>query len=491
MDRFTANMIAYPGRTFGQLYHRILKGNQLATGVVRMDDRDIDLAGIAVPMLVFAGGSDGIAPVRSIRPIEDLATGAPSVRFEVVPGGHLGMLTGRAARQTTWRIIDEFLDTHATAPPRPLPRRPPGDPPRRSRPRGPPRARSRPRPPRPPRPRRRRDREEDAGEEGAREEGRRAAADEPQRRHHPGGPDRIRAQGAGAPVRQAGHAAERLLDRFEPDAPLRLRLLAVAGLSPVTAAAATAPSPDWRLAVVLGVLVAVAVTASRLGRLGVERNHVTAASRAVVQLAAVSLVITAALGSIWWSLAFALLMFSVATWTSSGRIDVPRAQVPMVGAAVAAGAVPVLALILGSGVVPFNGAGLVPTAGIVIGGAMTAATLTGRRAYDELQTSFGTYEAGLAIGLPSPEAAFEVIQPSGREALTPGLDQTRTVGLVTLPGAFVGVLLGGGTPLEAGAAQIMVLIGLMAAQAITTAVLLRLVAHGRVVRRSMAGRYPR
>ena len=116
VDRFTANMIAYPGRTFGQLYHRILKGNQLATGVVRMDDRDIDLADIAVPMLVFAGGSDGIAPVRSIRPIEDLATGAPSVRFEVVPGGHLGMLTGRAARQTTWRIIDEFLDTHATAP---------------------------------------------------------------------------------------------------------------------------------------------------------------------------------------------------------------------------------------------------------------------------------------------------------------------------------------------------------------------------------------
>ena len=259
----------------------------------------------------------------------------------------------------------------------------------------------------------------------------------------------------------------------------------------MTAAVDAAPSPDWRLAVVLGVLVAVAVTASRLGRLGVERNHVTAASRAVVQLAAVSLVITAALGSIWWSLAFALLMFSVATWTSSGRIDVPRAQVPMVGAAVAAGAVPVLALILGSGVVPFNGAGLVPTAGIVIGGAMTAATLTGRRAYDELQTSFGTYEAGLAIGLPSPEAAFEVIQPSGREALTPGLDQTRTVGLVTLPGAFVGVLLGGGTALEAGAAQIMVLIGLMAAQAITAAVLLRLFAHGRWVRRSMAGRYPR
>jgi putative ABC transport system permease protein len=259
----------------------------------------------------------------------------------------------------------------------------------------------------------------------------------------------------------------------------------------LTAGSTAAPSPDWRLAVVLAVLVLLAVTASYVGRLDVERTHLTASVRAVVQLAVVSLVITAALGSIWWSLAFAVLMFTVATWTSAGRIDVPPAQIGWVGLAIAAGAVPVLALILGSGVVPFNGAGLVPTAGIVIGGAMTAATLSGRRAYDEITGSFGSYEAALALGLPSPDAAFEVIQPTAKEALTPGLDQTRTVGLVTLPGAFVGVLLGGGTPLEAGAAQIMVLIGLMAAQALTAAVLLRLVAAARVVRKDLQGVYPR
>ena len=30
VDRFTDNMIAYPGRSFGQLYHRFVKGNALA-----------------------------------------------------------------------------------------------------------------------------------------------------------------------------------------------------------------------------------------------------------------------------------------------------------------------------------------------------------------------------------------------------------------------------------------------------------------------------
>ncbi len=118
VDRFTANMTGYPGRSFGQIYHRMIKGNQLATGVIRMDDRrEIALADVHVPVLVFAGESDGIAPVASIRPMVDLLTGAPSVRFETVPGGHLGMLTGRASRTTTWRIIDEFLDEHAAGTP--------------------------------------------------------------------------------------------------------------------------------------------------------------------------------------------------------------------------------------------------------------------------------------------------------------------------------------------------------------------------------------
>lgn len=256
-------------------------------------------------------------------------------------------------------------------------------------------------------------------------------------------------------------------------------------------AASAAPSADWRLGVVLVVLVVLAVATSHVGRLGVGREHATAAARAVVQLSVVSLVIAAALASVWWSLTVVLVMFLVAVGTAARRIHVLTGQEAHVGAAMLAGVLPVLTLALGSGVIPFNGAGIVPIAGIVIGGVMTAATLTGRRASDELLGQFGAYEAALSLGLSQQEAAFLVIQPSAREALTPGLDQTRTVGLVTLPGAFIGVLLGGGTPVEAASAQVLVLIGLMAGQAVTAAVLLRLMAGGRVVRRDLAPVYPR
>jgi putative ABC transport system permease protein len=244
----------------------------------------------------------------------------------------------------------------------------------------------------------------------------------------------------------------------------------------------TAPSADWRLAVVLVVLTAAAVVISRVGGLGVEREQAVAAARAVVQLAAVSAVIALVLQSVTWSIGFVLLMFTVATLTSTRRLGLPAPAALWVGAAVGAGAVPVVGICLASGVVPFNGPGVLPVAGIIIGGAMTAATLTGRRAFQELQAQTGTYEAALAVGLTSSQATRLVVEPSAREALVPGIDQTRTVGLVTLPGAFIGVLLGGGTALEAGAAQVLVLVGLLAAQAATAAVTLHLVAGRRILR---------
>lgn len=118
VDAFTKGMYAYPGRTFGQLYHRMVKKNQLKDGVVTHDGRQIRVDAITVPVLVFAGNTDGIAPIKAVRRLVDLLPNSDEVRFEIVPGGHLGMLTGRAARTSTWLVMDEWIDQHSnrTAP---------------------------------------------------------------------------------------------------------------------------------------------------------------------------------------------------------------------------------------------------------------------------------------------------------------------------------------------------------------------------------------
>ncbi len=59
----------------------------------------------------------------------------------------------------------------------------------------------------------------------------------------------------------------------------------------------------------------------------------------------------------------------------------------------------------------------------------------------------------------------------------PVLDQTRTVGLVTLPGAFVGVLLGGGGPIQAGVTQLVVLVSLLGIEAVAVLLTVEVVAR--------------
>jgi polyhydroxyalkanoate synthase len=112
VDDYMGRMLAYPGRTFGQLYHRFFRVNELAGGRLELGERCIDLADVEVPVLSVAGKSDVLAPVAAVQHVATLLPNAPEVRVETAPGGHLGVLTGRGARETTWRHIDEFLSAH-------------------------------------------------------------------------------------------------------------------------------------------------------------------------------------------------------------------------------------------------------------------------------------------------------------------------------------------------------------------------------------------
>ncbi|MBT2366309.1 ABC transporter permease [Streptomyces sp. ISL-10] len=235
------------------------------------------------------------------------------------------------------------------------------------------------------------------------------------------------------------------------------------------------------LGAVLAVLLAVAATVAAVAHLGRSRAIAVAGVRAAAQLAVVSLAIGWVVEAVPLLLAFLLLMYAVAVRTAGRRITA-NATWWWAALPIAAGVLPVVMALLLTGLVPVKGITLVPVTGILIGGALTATVLGGRRALDELAQRRGEVEAGLALGLLDRDARMEVARLPASDALLPGLDQTRTVGLVTLPGAFVGMLLGGASPVEAGAVQLFVLVALMAVQAVAVAVVLELVARGRLHR---------
>jgi polyhydroxyalkanoate synthase subunit PhaC len=109
VDRYMASMIAYPGRSFGQLYHRFFLVNEAYGGKVELSNRTVDLRNVRAPVLAIAGTNDVLAPRGSVYHVARLVPNATEVRLESAPGGHLGVLTGRAAERTTWRHLDEFL----------------------------------------------------------------------------------------------------------------------------------------------------------------------------------------------------------------------------------------------------------------------------------------------------------------------------------------------------------------------------------------------
>jgi putative ABC transport system permease protein len=236
--------------------------------------------------------------------------------------------------------------------------------------------------------------------------------------------------------------------------------------------------------VVLAALAALVVWRARLASWSVM---VTAASRAALQLAVVSALIAALAAYGLLAGAFVLLMYAVASRTAARRVTRDRCGW-WLAAPIAAAVGPVVLALLGTGVLPTRALAVIPVSGILLGGAMTATALAGRRATDELRDRHGEVEAALSLGLLPREARLLVLRDAAALALVPALDQTRTVGLVTLPGAFVGMLLGGASPLDAGAVQLFVLVGILAVQAVAVAGTVELVARGTVPVDATAGR---
>jgi putative ABC transport system permease protein len=232
------------------------------------------------------------------------------------------------------------------------------------------------------------------------------------------------------------------------------------------------------------VCVVMAVAAAAVNRLvlnGSPWAAPAAAVRAALQLAAVATVLAFALQRMWSSVLVVAVMFTVASITAARRSQARRGG-RWLALALGAGMIAVIPLLLLSGVVPFTGVAVVPVFGIVLGGTMTASAVAARRALDALDQRAGEVEAALSVGLSERFSRMLVIERELSDALLPNLDQARTAGLVTLPGAFVGVLLATGSAAQAGAVQVLVLVALLLAQACGVAVVGELVARGKIAR---------
>ncbi|TSD11953.1 ABC transporter permease [Curtobacterium sp. KBS0715] len=232
---------------------------------------------------------------------------------------------------------------------------------------------------------------------------------------------------------------------------------------------------DVLVRTVLGVLalVATATVVLLAARASAPWAPAAAIARGVLQLAAVSLVLTGVIRSpVLIGLALGV-MFIVATCTSARRLGDLRTMVLPVAGAMASGILVSAVVVFGSGAIALSPRYALALGGIVIGNAMSIATIAGRRFRELVDDRWDEVEGWLALGATPGRATADLVRRAVSAALVPTVDQTRTTGLVTLPGAFVGAVFGGVSPLEAGRFQIVVLAAIMATGSITAVLLTR------------------
>ena len=232
-------------------------------------------------------------------------------------------------------------------------------------------------------------------------------------------------------------------------------------------------APALWLRTLLGVVVLLTATLIVLRGAGVKlgAQPVIAVLRATVQLGLAALVLSGALTVPWTAALVLALMITMASTTSGGRLRSLDGGRSAAALGIIMGATFAVTLVFALGMMPFEARMVIAVGGIVIGNAMTAVTLAGRGFASGATHRAGEVEAWWALGAPSPVAFADVVRSAVREALIPNLDQTRTAGVVTLPGAFIGALAGGASPFEAGRFQIVVLTTILLAQTVAAVVL--------------------
>ncbi|XP_030548531.1 protein ALUMINUM SENSITIVE 3-like [Rhodamnia argentea] len=217
-------------------------------------------------------------------------------------------------------------------------------------------------------------------------------------------------------------------------------------------------------------VVAMAVGLSYLQKLGLEREMVYSIFRAFLQLSVIGFVLQFIFSrqSVAWIFLAYIFMVCVAGHTAGQRAKhVPNGKY-IAGASILAGtSVTMLALVL-LRVFPFTPRYIIPVAGMMIGNSMTVTGVTMKRLRDDIKSQINRVETALALGATPEQAIMQQVTSALVIGLSPVLDNAKTVGLITLPGAMSGLIMGGASPLQAIQLQIVVMNMLVGASTLSS-----------------------
>ncbi|MCZ6479912.1 MAG: iron export ABC transporter permease subunit FetB [candidate division NC10 bacterium] len=228
------------------------------------------------------------------------------------------------------------------------------------------------------------------------------------------------------------------------------------------------------------ILVLLVLAISYRERLGLERDLIIATARTFLQLFLVGYFLIYLFASDRWELVLLTLivMLSAASWIAVGRLEHPLPGARwiavaslVVGSAITLGFVTQVVIQVEPWYDPRY---LIPIGGMILGNAMTGAALAGERFQGELRSRVEEVETLLALGFSGMEATRDLYRSALRAAMIPTINAMLAVGIVQLPGMMTGQILSGTSPLIAVKYQVVVMLMITCAVALSSFLFLHL-----------------
>ena len=233
----------------------------------------------------------------------------------------------------------------------------------------------------------------------------------------------------------------------------------------------------WQLAAA-GVYVLVSLVLVRWLKIPREREIINATLRMTIQLFIAGYLLTWVFDhpNGFTVAAILVVMLTFAAINSIRRINehVPVALRKVMATSLVIGSVSSLAYFLL--VIVQNGAWsdpryVIPIAGMIVGNSMTGVALGGSRLIQGMEDRRPTVEAALMLGATPRTASRSVVQQAFDAAILPTVNTMVGIGIVSLPGMMTGQILAGQDPNVAIRYQIAIMVGIMAAVAVSVVIL--------------------
>lgn len=217
-------------------------------------------------------------------------------------------------------------------------------------------------------------------------------------------------------------------------------------------------------------LVMVSLLFSYFQKLKLEKETIISVVRAVIQLIAVSYILTYIFGlnNPLFTTLLVLFMIFNAAYNASKRGKGIRNGLSISFVAIAAGTGLTLSILVFSGAIKYQPSQIIPVCGMIISNAMVALGLCFRQMSSDFKSRRDEVETKLALGADILPSSIEIIRDSIRTGMVPTIDSAKTLGIVSLPGMMTGLMLAGTSPLQAIRYQIMVTFMLLSTTAISS-----------------------